>query len=233
MPWESAVPSDSHKQPGLPARCDLCGREAAPAKPYTLLSRVVTRLEKTISLAPPETASLTSDTKFKAHDFAVCSRCHGRKNVYLIISLALLAGWVWMAVESKGPLFPLLGLFVIFGFAIGSGRFLPVQRLARRIRRERKAAVAAASPGLRFYVEVLTPAAHHMRAQSRLADISIKRCGACKKEVPASSKVGDFCPHCGVQWGAETKTCGACRTPIPVATKAGDPCPPCGARWGA
>jgi hypothetical protein len=87
MPWESAVPSDSHKQPGLPARCDLCGREAAPAKPYTLLSRVVTRPEKTISLAPPETASLTSDTKFKAHDFAVCSRCHGRKNVYLIISL--------------------------------------------------------------------------------------------------------------------------------------------------
>ncbi len=117
------MPSDSHKQPGLPARCDLCGREAAPAKPYTLLSRVVPGPEKTISLASPETASLTSDTKFKAHDFAVCSRCHGRKNVYLIISLALLAGWVWMAVESKGPLFPLLGLFVIFGFAIPPPRY--------------------------------------------------------------------------------------------------------------
>jgi len=227
------MPSDAQDRSPAGVRCDLCGRETPRPKDYRLLSRVVTRPEKTISLAPPETASLTSDTKFKAHDFAVCSRCHGRKNVYLIISLAMLGGWVWLAVESKDFLFPLLGLLVILGFSIASGRLLPVQRLARRIRRERKAAVAAASPGLRFYVEVLTPAAHHMRAQSRLADIAIKRCGACKKEVPASSKVGDFCPHCGVQWGAETKTCGACRTQIPVATKADDPCPRCGARWGA
>ena len=227
------MPSGAHDRSPAGVRCDLCGHETPRPKDCRLLSRVVPRPEKTISLAPPETASLTSDTKFKTHDFAVCPRCHDRKTIFLVVSLAMLAGWVWLAVESKGPGLPLIGLAVILVFAIGSGRFLPVQRLARRVRRNRRAAVAAASPGLRFYVEVLTPAAHQMRAQSRLADIVVKRCGACKKEVPASSKVGDFCPHCGVQWGAETKTCGACRTPIPVATKAGDPCPPCGARWGA
>lgn len=193
------------KRPAAPARCDLCGREATAAKPYALLSRVVPRPEKRISLEPTDASSLTSETKFKAHDFTVCSRCHGRKQIYLVISLVMLAGWIWLAVESKGPLFPLLGLAVILAFAIGGGRFLPVQRLARRIRKERRKAVAAASPGLRFRVETLTPEAHGMRQRVSAVAAVIKRCGSCKEEVPASSKVGDFCPHCGVRWDREDK----------------------------
>ncbi len=196
------MPSDSHKKPAVPARCDLCGREATPAKPYTLLSRLVPRPEKRISLEPTDSSSLSSETSFRTHDFTVCSRCHGRKMVYLVVSLVMLACWVWLALRSQGPLFPLIGLVVIFAFVIGSGRFLPVQRLARRVRRERRASIP---PGARFRIEVLTPEAHQMRIRGPMAGIIIKRCESCKKEVPASSQVGDYCPHCGVRWDRENK----------------------------
>jgi hypothetical protein len=227
------VPLRSQKGPAAVVRCDLCGREAKPAKPYTLLSRVVPRPEKRISLEPTDSSSLSSETTFTTHDFAVCPLCHGRKTVYLVISLAMLAGWVWLALKSRGPLFPLIGLVVILAFVIGSGRFLPVQRLARRIRRERRRAVSAAHPGLRFYVETLTPEAQRMRQQFPAAKIMVKRCEACKREVPLSSKAGELCPHCGVRWGSETKQCDECRAQVPVSVRAGDPCPRCGARWGA
>jgi hypothetical protein len=225
--------SDLHKQPSVPARCDLCGRETPGPKAYRLLSRVVPLPDKRVSLTPAETSSLTSETKFKTHDFAVCPRCHDRKMIYLVISLAMLAGWIWLAIKSDAPLFPLLGLVVILGFSAGSGRFLPVQRLARRLRREQKAVVSAASPRLRFRVETLTPAAHQLRVQGPSVKAIIKRCESCKTEVSVSSKVGDRCPHCGVLWGRESKRCDSCREEMPLSAGAGDRCRRCGARWGA
>jgi hypothetical protein len=30
-----------------------------------------------------------------------------------------------------------------------------------------------------------------------------KRCGKCQKTVSINSKIGDYCPHCGVRWGYE------------------------------
>jgi predicted RNA-binding Zn-ribbon protein involved in translation (DUF1610 family) len=44
-----------------------------------------------------------------------------------------------------------------------------------------------------------------MRQGTDVMTRTVKRCGACKAEVPASSKVGDNCPHCGVRWGWEDK----------------------------
>jgi hypothetical protein len=123
--------------------------------------------------------------------------------VFLVVALAMLAGWTWLAIESDSPLFPLIGLVIIISYAMVSGRFLPVQRLVRPLRRELRAAVEAENPDLRFRVETLTDAAYRMRTSSNLPDRIIKRCGACKKEVPASSKVGDSCPHCSVRWGWE------------------------------
>lgn len=33
--------------------------------------------------------------------------------------------------------------------------------------------------------------------------VEVKQCLKCKKEVPATSKAGDRCPHCGVYWSYE------------------------------
>ena len=33
-----------------------------------------------------------------------------------------------------------------------------------------------------------------------------KNCGSCQGIVSASSKIGDYCPHCGVRWGYENTT---------------------------
>jgi uncharacterized protein YgiM (DUF1202 family) len=33
-----------------------------------------------------------------------------------------------------------------------------------------------------------------------------KSCGSCKAPVSANSKVGDYCPHCGVRWGYENES---------------------------
>lgn len=35
-----------------------------------------------------------------------------------------------------------------------------------------------------------------------------KQCGKCGREVSASAKVGDRCPHCGVRWGRESSHTG-------------------------
>lgn len=32
-----------------------------------------------------------------------------------------------------------------------------------------------------------------------------KSCGSCSREVSIHSKVGDYCPHCGVRWGYENE----------------------------
>jgi uncharacterized protein YgiM (DUF1202 family) len=32
---------------------------------------------------------------------------------------------------------------------------------------------------------------------------SSKSCGACHQPVSSNSRVGDYCPHCGVRWGYE------------------------------
>ncbi len=42
-------------------------------------------------------------------------------------------------------------------------------------------------------------------AFSQTRTVTSATCGSCKKSVPASSKVGDRCPHCGVRWGYENK----------------------------
>jgi hypothetical protein len=169
------MPSNPRDRPGVPARCDLCGRETAVAKPYTILSRVVPLPEKRSSLEPAATSFLSSETRFRTHDFGLCTRCHGRKIVYLVVALALLAGWIGLAAASKGPGLPLIGLAVILAFLLGAAPFLPVQRLVRRIRRERREAVSAHSPGLRFRIETLTPAAYRMRQQVPQAKIPVKR----------------------------------------------------------
>ena len=56
MTREKTMTSASNEKRPVPARCDLCGREAMPGKPYTLLSQVVTRPEKKVSLEPTDTA---------------------------------------------------------------------------------------------------------------------------------------------------------------------------------
>ena len=33
-----------------------------------------------------------------------------------------------------------------------------------------------------------------------------KKCGSCQGSVSFSSKIGDYCPHCGVRWGYENTT---------------------------
>ena len=33
-----------------------------------------------------------------------------------------------------------------------------------------------------------------------------KNCGSCQGIVSATSKIGDYCPHCGVRWGYENTT---------------------------
>jgi len=194
--------SDPTRQSKL-VRCDLCGRETGPFNSYTIFSRVVPMPNKTISLTQSRSAPLTQETGFRARAYQVCGRCNNRKMVFLVVALAMLAGWTWLAIESDSPLFPLIGLVIIISYAMVSGRFLPVQRLVRPLRRELRAAVEAENPDLRFRVETLTDAAYRMRTSSNLPDRIIKRCGACKKEVPASSKVGDSCPHCSVRWGWE------------------------------
>ena len=158
--------SVSLKQPTILARCDLCGRVSPRMKTYHLFSRVIPLPAKTVSLKPTGVSSLTSEAKLKTHDFAVCSRCHDRKTIFLIISVAMLAGWIWLAIRSDDPLFPILGFLAILGFAAASSRDLPVQRLVRHIRRERRAAIASIAPGLNFRIETLTESAFQMRGQS-------------------------------------------------------------------
>lgn len=187
------------------ARCDLCNRESDQFKSYNMFSRVIPLPDKTISLTQEGSAPLKQEIVFRARVYKVCTRCNNRKMVFLVVALAMLAGWIWLAIESDGPLFPLIGLVIIIAYAIVSGQFLPVQRLVHRIRRERRAAFQAENPDLRFRVETLTDGAYRMRTSVNLPDRIIKRCGACKKEVPASSKVGDSCPHCSVRWGWEDK----------------------------
>jgi len=216
----------------VPARCDLCGREAVPGRPYTLLSQVVTRPEKKVSLEPTDTAPLRSEVGFKSHDFIVCSRCHGRKFVFLGAALVMTGVWIGLALRSKGPGPFLIGALVLVAFMFASGPFLPVQRLARRIKKEQRRAFASAHPGLRFYVKTLTPAALPYHQKAPAAGITVKKCTACHREVPLTSKAGDLCPHCGVLWGSETEECGSCGTQIPLPRRAEDPCPRCGSRRG-
>ena len=33
-----------------------------------------------------------------------------------------------------------------------------------------------------------------------------KNCGSCQKKVSNNSRVGMYCPHCGVRWGYENET---------------------------
>ena len=222
--------SASHEKRPVPARCDLCGREAMPGKPYTLLSQVVTRPEKKVSLEPTDTAPLRSEAGFKSHDFVVCSRCHGRKFVFLGAALVMTGAWIGLAMRSKGPGPFLIGALVLVAFMFASGPFLPVQRLARRIKKERRRAFASAHPGVRFYVKTLTPAALPYHQKAPAAGINVKKCTACHREVPLTSKAGDFCPHCGVLWGSETEECGSCGAQVPLPRRVEDPCPRCGAR---
>jgi len=53
-------------------------------------------------------------------------------------------------------------------------------------------------------------------------NIISKSCTSCGREVPLSSSVGDYCPHCGVRWGGEAETTtprqphsGVQNTPVP------------------
>ena len=140
--------------------------------------------------------------------------------------------WIWLALRSKGPGPFLVGALVLAAFMFASGPFLPVQRLARRIKKERRRAFASAHPGVRFYVKTLTPAALPYHQKAPAAGINVKKCTACHREVPLTSKAGDFCPHCGVLWGSETEECGSCGAQVPLPMRAGDPCPRCGARRG-
>jgi hypothetical protein len=202
---ENAMSSVSVKQPTVPGRCDLCGRVSPRMKAYRLYSRVIPLPAKKVSLEPTGVSSLTSETQLKAHDFSVCSRCHDRKTIFLIISAVMLAGWIWLALRSDSPLFPLLGFFAILGFAATSGRDLPVQRLVRHIKRERRAAMASVAPGLNFRIEALTQSAFQMHDRNPAGLGGAKWCESCKRGVPISSKVGDRCPHCGVVWEREIK----------------------------
>lgn len=195
--------SGAPAQPPSQERCSLCGRADPRVVPYRLLSRVVQLPEKSESFSLEKIPEPIAGTEFKAEDFTVCRRCHNRKMIFLVLSMALLAGWIWLAIESKGPGLPMLGFFALFVFMFSFNPFLPVQRLARHIRRARRAEAAAAHPGLRFRVEVLTEGALAIRSQAPSFDRLVKHCGTCGKEVPSSSKVGDHCPHCGRRWGWE------------------------------
>ena len=39
-----------------------------------------------------------------------------------------------------------------------------------------------------------------------------KSCGSCYKAVSINSRIGDYCPHCGVRWGYENTTKSAKKT---------------------
>jgi hypothetical protein len=215
------------------AVCDLCGRGAAQLKPHILFSRVIPRSEQRVSPQPAETSVLGSETGFRRHDLLVCGRCHGRKWIYLFASLAMLAGWIWLAVESRGCGPPLAGFAALLAVLFAGSPFLPIQRLARRVRREEKEAFAAAHPGLRFYVKTVTPGALGFHQETPPARMMVKRCKACQREVPVSSKVGDCCPHCGVRWGSEMARCGSCGKQVDGPMNRGQACPLCGAAWDA
>jgi hypothetical protein len=205
------MPSGPKGQGPETVRCELCGRGANHPKLYTIFVRAVPIAEKDLSLTTLDTAAITQEKGFRPEDYRVCERCERRRFIFLAAALALLAGWIWMAVESDGPLFPLIGFIVILAFSAMSSRSLPVQRLVRRIKRERLAALRKEDPENRFRIETLTESAYRMRQGTFLPDRIVKRCGACKAEVPASSKVGDNCPHCGVRWGWEDKQPGAAK----------------------
>lgn len=212
--------------------CDLCGRDAMPGRPYTLLSQVVMRPEKKPSLEPTATASLSAEAGSKSHDFIVCSRCHGRKFVFLGAAIVMMGVWIWLALRSKGPGPFLIGALALVAVMFASGPFLPVQRLARRIKKERRGAFMSAHPGVRFYVKTLTPSALPYHQKAPAVEVKVKKCTACRREVPLTSKAGDFCPYCGVRWGSETEECGSCGAQVPLPGRAEDPCPRCGARRG-
>jgi hypothetical protein len=171
--------------------------------PYRLFSRVVQLPGKSESLSLEKLSKPIAVPEYQAEDFTVCRRCNNRKMLFLALSIALLAGWTWLAIESEGPGLPLLGFFALLVFMFSFNPFLPIQRLARRIRRARRAETAAACPGLRFRVDVLTNGALAIRAYDSATNPLVKHCGNCGEEVPLCARVGDHCPRCGTRWGCE------------------------------
>lgn len=199
------MPSGPKSQVPESVRCDLCRRVAGRPKPYRIFVRDVPLADKGLDLTTLDTAAIKVTPDFRPEDYRVCERCERRRAIFLAVSLTMMAGWIWLAIESRGPLFPLAGLAIIVGFAIVSNRFLPVQRLVRRIRRAHLSALRTKNPDERFRIDTRTEGAFRMQQGTDRPARIVKRCGACKAEVPASSKVGDNCPHCGVRWGWEDK----------------------------
>lgn len=199
------MPSGAESQTSEVIRCDLCRRASAHPKLYRIFVRDVPLADKGRELTTLDTAAIKETPDFRPEDSRICENCERRRYFFLAVSLAMLAGWIWMAFESRGPGLPLIGLAVIFAYALIGSRFLPVQRLVRRIRRSHLAVLRGKSPEERFRVDTLTEGAFRMRQDVNIMTRTVKRCGACKAEVPASSKVGDSCPHCGVRWGWEDK----------------------------
>ncbi len=199
------MPSAPNGREPESVRCDLCRLVTDHPKLYRIFVRDVPLADKGLDFTTLDTAAIKQAHDFRPEDYRVCARCERRRAVFLGISLGMLAGWIWLAIESRSPLFPMIGLAVLFAYMLANSRFLPVQRLVRRIKREHSAALSKEHPGERFRIDTLTEDAFRMRQGTGLPPRIVKRCGACKAEVPASSKVGEHCPHCGVRWGWEDK----------------------------
>lgn len=45
----------------------------------------------------------------------------------------------------------------------------------------------------------------HTEIKAQSYTTQSKSCGSCGKEVSIHSKIGDYCPHCGVRWGYENE----------------------------
>ena len=45
----------------------------------------------------------------------------------------------------------------------------------------------------------------HTEIKAQSYTTQSKSCGSCGKQVSIHSKIGDYCPHCGVRWGYENE----------------------------
>jgi len=133
------MPNEIPSQQATSSRCDLCGRETNRPKPYRVYSTV-------------DSPSILEGGGEEEHDFVVCPECENRKIYYLAAAITIMAVGVVSVLKSDDPTIFIIAILLTVLLAAGSGRFLPFQRLARRVRSERGAAVAAASPNLSFRV---------------------------------------------------------------------------------
>jgi predicted RNA-binding Zn-ribbon protein involved in translation (DUF1610 family) len=56
-----------------------------------------------------------------------------------------------------------------------------------------------------IFLFLITAPALSFQAYSQTYTTESKSCGSCQKKVSNNSKIGMYCPHCGVRWGYENE----------------------------